>query len=126
MAKKVLALIFQSNPYSFFVVVKRKDSVWSNERNREMRTSSLKTPDYVFGSLVVIGALGWGIAGLFKIDLAAGVFGSMMFVARLLCYVVGLALVYNEANVGLIWRRLSIRFHVPAQSSSVSLSLKHI
>ena len=91
-----------------------------------MRTSSLKTPDYVFGSIVVIGAFGWGIAGLFNIDLAAGVFGSMTFVARLVCYLVGLALVYNETNVRIIWRRLSIRFPVPAQSLSVFSSLEYI
>jgi len=44
--------------------------------------------------LVMIGALNWGLVGLFNFNLVAAIFGGMSFVARLVYTLVGLSGVY--------------------------------
>ena len=46
--------------------------------------------------LVIIGALNWGLVGLFNIDLVAMIFGEMTLLARIVYSLVGIsALVYT-------------------------------
>ena len=44
--------------------------------------------------LVIIGALNWGLVGLFSLDLIALIFGSMTVVSRIAYVLVGLAGLY--------------------------------
>ncbi len=44
--------------------------------------------------LVMVGALNWGLVGLFKLDLVAKLFGDMSSVSRVVYTLVGLAAVY--------------------------------
>lgn len=48
----------------------------------------LKYTAYV---LVIIGAINWGLVGLFGFDLIAAIFGDMTLVSRILYTVVGLS-----------------------------------
>jgi hypothetical protein len=41
--------------------------------------------------LVIIGALNWGLVGLFQFDLVAAIFGSASMLSRLVYSIVGLA-----------------------------------
>lgn len=41
--------------------------------------------------LVVVGALNWGLVGLFKFDLVAAIFGSMSVLSRIVYVLVALA-----------------------------------
>ncbi len=45
--------------------------------------------------LVIIGALNWGLVGLFGFDLVAAVFGDMTFLARTVYILVGLAAIIS-------------------------------
>jgi uncharacterized membrane protein YuzA (DUF378 family) len=44
--------------------------------------------------LLIVGALNWGLVGLFSFDLVAGVFGKLPILTRLIYIVVGLAGIY--------------------------------
>lgn len=41
--------------------------------------------------LMVIGALNWGLVGIFRFDLVAAIFGSMSVVSRIVYALVGIA-----------------------------------
>lgn len=66
-----------------------------------MNTSSI-TPSggtltgltWVAIALVVIGALNWGLVGLFKVDLVAAIFGTLSPVSRIVYVLVALAGLY--------------------------------
>lgn len=52
----------------------------------------MKVIDFVALILVVIGAINWGLVGLFKFDLVGAIFGGVgIWLARLVFIVVGLA-----------------------------------
>jgi len=44
--------------------------------------------------LVIIGALNWGLVGLFNFDLVAAIFGSMSGISRIIYTLVGLSAIY--------------------------------
>ena len=45
--------------------------------------------------LVVIGAINWGLVGLFKFDLVAVLFGDMTYFARVIYTLIGLSGIYS-------------------------------
>lgn len=52
----------------------------------------MKTGNYIALTLVIIGALNWGLIGFFGFDLVTSVFGGSMFwLARVIFALVGLA-----------------------------------
>ena len=59
--------------------------------------------------LVILGALNWGLVGLFQFDLVASLFGGMSgTLARIIYTLVGLAGVWG---ISLLFRRDGIRHH---------------
>ncbi|MHC4574887.1 MAG: DUF378 domain-containing protein [Planctomycetota bacterium] len=63
-----------------------------------MKVAGLKMFDCVVGALVLIGALNWGLVGVFGFDLVARIFGEMTVVTRLVYTVVGLAALYGRGG----------------------------
>ncbi|MFA5926811.1 MAG: DUF378 domain-containing protein [Patescibacteria group bacterium] len=57
----------------------------------------MNTLDWIAIILVIIGALNWGLVGLFNYDLVAAIFGSLSTLSRIIYDLVGLAGLY------LIW-----------------------
>jgi len=55
--------------------------------------------DWIVVILVVVGALNWGLVGLFEFDLVATLFGAMSTVSRVVYTLVGLAGVYKLVTV---------------------------
>ena len=51
----------------------------------------MKIIDYIALVLVIIGAINWGLIGLFGFDLVATLFGSMSVVSRIVYTLVGIA-----------------------------------
>ena len=51
----------------------------------------MKVIDYIALILVIIGAINWGLIGLFGFDLVATLFGSMSVVSRIVYTLVGIA-----------------------------------
>ena len=50
--------------------------------------------DWLSIVLVIVGALNWGLVGIFKFDLVAAIFGDMSAISRVVYSLVGLAAVY--------------------------------
>ena len=51
----------------------------------------MKVIDYIALVLVIIGAVNWGLIGLFNFDLVATLFGTMSVVSRIVYTLVGIA-----------------------------------
>ena len=77
----------------------------------------MKTFDVIAAALVIIGALNWGLAGVFHLDLVATVFG-MKFgetsgFSAVVYGLVGLSGLYQ----GLTWKSIQRRWHTASASA---------
>ena len=54
---------------------------------------------YVAYTLTLIGALNWGLIGLFGFDLVASIFGEMTLVTRILYTLVGISAIITALTV---------------------------
>lgn len=69
----------------------------------------MKNFDVIAAVLVVIGALNWGMVGLFQFDLVAALFGASI-VSSIVYTLVGLAGLYQAVS----WKRIQQRWqHQP-------------
>ncbi len=50
--------------------------------------------DYTILTIVIIGAINWGLIGFFKLDLIAMLFGDMTLISRIIYSFVGLCGLY--------------------------------
>jgi hypothetical protein len=53
-----------------------------------------KGMDYTALTLVIIGAVNWGLIGFFKLDLVNLIFGNMTWISRVIYALVGLSGLY--------------------------------
>ena len=53
-----------------------------------------KCVDYTALTLVIIGAVNWGLIGIFKLDLVNLIFGNMTWISRVIYNLVGLSGLY--------------------------------
>lgn len=56
--------------------------------------NKLSVLDWIVLVLVIIGALNWGLLGLFNVDLVRSIFGDMTLVSKIVYDLVGLAGLY--------------------------------
>lgn len=54
----------------------------------------MKTLDYIALTIVIIGAVNWGLIGFFDWNLVASIFGSMSLLSRIIYALVGLCGIY--------------------------------
>ncbi len=76
----------------------------------------MKTLDMVVYVLLLIGALSWGLVGLFDFNIVAAIFGEMAPISRILYVIVGLAALYDIVAIKTIWKRWDVHFKKPAQA----------
>ena len=62
----------------------------------------MKVVDKIALVLIIIGAINWGLIGLFKFDLVAFVFGDMTVMSRIVYAIVGIAGLYLISVFGRI------------------------
>ena len=67
-------------------------------RRNEEKLDVLDNRDLTASALVAVGALNWGLVGLFNIDLVAGLFGHRSKLSRLVYTAVGASAVYLIAQ----------------------------
>lgn len=79
------------------------------------RRSGLRTIDTIALVLVLIGAINWGLVGLFEFDLVAAIFGEMTVLSRIIYTLVGAAGVYTLVALPSMPRRWSL----PARTEAV-------
>lgn len=58
--------------------------------------------DYTLLTLVIIGAINWGMVGFFRIDLVAYLFGDMSWLSRIIYAVIGICGLYLISAYGRI------------------------
>ena len=63
---------------------------------------SSKGLDYTVLTIVIIGAINWGLVGFFQLDLIAFLFGSMSWLSRVIYAVVGICGIYFISVFGRI------------------------
>jgi uncharacterized membrane protein YuzA (DUF378 family) len=68
----------------------------------------MRTIDVVTYVLLIIGALNWGLTGLFNFDLVAWIFGAGTIVSRVIYCLVGLSALYEVFAWRVIKRRWGI------------------
>ena len=54
----------------------------------------MKAVDYTALTIAIIGAVNWGLVGIFRFDLIAALFGNMSWFSRLVYILVGLSGLY--------------------------------
>lgn len=64
-----------------------------------MKTNLL---DYTFLTLVIVGAINWGLIGFFHFDLVAFLFGDMSWLSRIVYALVGISGLYTCSLFGRI------------------------
>ena len=62
----------------------------------------MKGLDYTLLTLVIIGAINWGMIGFFQFDLVAFIFGNMSWLSRIIYALVGLSGLYMISAYGRI------------------------
>lgn len=62
----------------------------------------MKGLDYTLLTLVIVGAVNWGLIGFFQFDLVAFIFGNMSWLSRIIYAVVGLSGLYMLSAYGRI------------------------
>ncbi|MCD8053218.1 MAG: DUF378 domain-containing protein [Lachnospiraceae bacterium] len=67
----------------------------------------MKFLDYTILTVGIIGALNWGLVGIFRFDLVAYLFGSMSWFARLVYILVGIAGLYGISYFGRITQNMA-------------------
>ena len=72
----------------FFVNINKEKTY---EYNLNGRCLSMKIIDKIALVLIIIGAINWGLIGLFKFDLVATIFGQMSVVSRIVYTLVGIS-----------------------------------
>ena len=60
----------------------------------------MKALDYALLTLVIIGAVNWGLIGFFQFDLVAFIFGNMSWISRIVYALVGLSGLYMLSAYG--------------------------
>jgi len=79
-----------------------------------MKDSLLKTLDCITYSLIMIGALNWGLVGLFRFDVIAAFFGPMSELSRIVYATVGIAALYDLFAIRSMIHRWDVHLHHPA------------
>ena len=59
--------------------------------------------DYTVLTLVIIGAINWGLIGFFKFDLVAFLFGDMSWLSRIIYAIIGLCGLYLVGLYGRVY-----------------------
>ena len=62
----------------------------------------MKALDYTALTIAIIGAVNWGLVGIFRFDLIAALFGNMYWFSRLVYILVGLSGLYLLSLYGRI------------------------
>lgn len=62
----------------------------------------MKALDYTALTIAIIGAVNWGLVGIFRFDLIAALFGNMSWFSRLVYILVGLSGLYLLSLYGQI------------------------
>ena len=70
---------------------------------------NLKGMDYTCLTIAIIGAVNWGLIGIFRFDLVAFLFGDMSWLTRIVYTLVGLSGLYLISTYGRIGQQMDVQ-----------------
>lgn len=70
----------------------------------------MKTLDVVVTVLLVIGAINWGLVGLFGLNLVSAIFGEATAVTRILYTIIGIGGLYEAFNFSIGYEAMHHRW----------------
>ena len=76
----------------------------------------MKTLDMIVYGILIVGALNWGLVGLFDFNLVDTILGQGSLLSRLVYIIVGLAAAYDLVMLKAIWKRWNVHFHPAAHA----------
>ena len=79
----------------------------------------MKKIDVIAAALVIVGALNWGLAGVFHLDLVAAVFGMKFGETSALSTVVYSLVGFSGLYQALTWKAIQRRWHADWSASSI-------
>lgn len=81
--------------------------LYEGNPKEEKEVLTMRTLDYTALTIVIIGAVNWGLIGFFSFDLVAFLFGNMSWISRIVYGLVGLCGLYMLSVYGRISDRSS-------------------
>lgn len=73
------------------IIKKKKGSILLINENCKRKEKTMKVIDKIALVLIIIGAINWGLIGIFEFDLVAAIFGQMSMVSRIIYSLVGIS-----------------------------------
>ena len=73
------------------IIKKKKGSILTKKENYKRKEKTMKVIDKIALVLIIIGAINWGLIGIFEFDLVAAIFGQMSMVSRIIYSLVGIS-----------------------------------
>ena len=73
------------------IIKKKKGSILTIKENYKRKEKTMKVIDKIALVLIIIGAINWGLIGIFEFDLVAAIFGQMSMVSRVIYSLVGIS-----------------------------------
>ena len=93
---------YDSNKTSFWFLFVYNHKNMKYYLKKEVMTMNSKFWDYCLLTLVIIGAVNWGLIGFFQFDLVAFLFGNMSWLSRIIYALVGISGLYLISAYGRI------------------------
>lgn len=81
----------------------------------EKEVLTMRGLDYTALTIVIIGAVNWGLIGFFSFDLVAFIFGNMSWISRIVYGLVGICGLYLISLYGRISDRSSADYYEDSQ-----------
>lgn len=72
-------------------------------KNKRERRTDMETIQKIALVITIIGAINWGLIGLFDLDLVATIFGSMTLFSRIIYGLVGIC---GLINIGILFSHI--------------------
>lgn len=73
------------------IIKKKKGSILTIKEKYKRKEKTMKVIDKIALVLIIIGAINWGLIGIFEFDLVAAIFGQMSMVSRIIYSLVGIS-----------------------------------
>ncbi len=71
----------------------------------------MRTLDYIFLTILVIGGINWGLLGLFNFNLVGMLFGATSFLTKIIYILVGVSAIYSIMFYSYFTRRDEVRHY---------------
>lgn len=77
--------------------------ICGNTKNKKERRTNMETIQKIALVFTIIGAINWGLVGLFDLDLVATIFGDMTLFSRIIYGLVGIC---GLINIGILFSHI--------------------